>query len=108
MTLKLPDPIGPYFAAANLDDPDQVAAGFAPDALVHDEDHDIEGRDAIRAWAAESRAKYQFTATPTAIETQGDETVVTARLVGTFPGSPVDLRYRFRLAAGQIARLEIG
>ena len=108
MTLTLPDPIGPYFAAANRDDPDGVAAGFAQDALVHDEGHDINGRDTIRAWAAESRAKYQFTATPTAIAVTAEEIVVTAHLVGAFPGSPVDLRYRFQVADGLINRLEIG
>jgi len=108
MTLQLPDPIRTYFSSANFDDPDQVAAAFAPDALVHDESRDFEGRDAIRAWAADSRAEYEFAATPTAVETHGEETVVTAHLVGTFPGSPIDLRYRFRLSDGHITRLEIG
>ena len=32
---------------------------------------------------------------------------VTARVTGDFPGSPVDLRYRFRLEGAAIARLEI-
>ena len=32
---------------------------------------------------------------------------VTARVTGDFPGSPVDLRYRFTLEGATIARLEI-
>jgi len=34
-------------------------------------------------------------------------TVVTSRLTGNFPGSPVDLRYFFRLEGDKIASLEI-
>ena len=36
-----------------------------------------------------------------------DETIVTGRVAGNFPGSPVDLRYTFILAGEKIARLEI-
>jgi hypothetical protein len=32
---------------------------------------------------------------------------VTGRVTGNFPGSPVDLRYRFRLDHGLVASLEI-
>ena len=34
-------------------------------------------------------------------------TVVTSRLNGNFPGSPVNLRFFFRLERGKIALLEI-
>ena len=37
----------------------------------------------------------------------GDLTVITSRLTGDFPGSPVDLRFFFRLERGKIASLEI-
>jgi hypothetical protein len=33
--------------------------------------------------------------------------IVTSRLTGNFPGSPVDLRFFFRLERGKIAALEI-
>jgi hypothetical protein len=33
--------------------------------------------------------------------------VVRSRVTGNFPGSPVNLRYRFRLERGLIASLEI-
>jgi hypothetical protein len=36
-----------------------------------------------------------------------DGTVVTAHLTGDFPGNPVDLRYRFKLAGPEIIALEI-
>jgi ketosteroid isomerase-like protein len=108
MTVQLPDPLSVYFAAANTDDADRVAACFTEDALVHDEGRDIRGREAIRAWAADARRKYAFHAEVMAAEEAADRTVVTAHLTGDFPGNPVDLRYRFKLVGRQIAALEIG
>ncbi|PYM74471.1 MAG: hypothetical protein DME10_06420 [Candidatus Rokuibacteriota bacterium] len=35
------------------------------------------------------------------------KTIVTGRVSGNFPNSPVELRYAFTLAGGKIARLEI-
>jgi hypothetical protein len=32
---------------------------------------------------------------------------VNSRVTGDFPGSPIELRYRFTLAGDEIARLEI-
>ena len=42
------------------------------------------------------------------MEAEADRTVVTAHLTGDFPGNPVDLHYRFKVAGGEIAALEIG
>jgi len=41
------------------------------------------------------------------MERKGDVTIVTSRVIGSLPGSPVDLRYAFRLEPGGIAALEI-
>lgn len=108
MTVPLPPVLAEYFAAANTDDPDRVAACFAQDALVHDEGGDYRGRGAIRSWAEEVRRKYRFHAEAIAVEETADRTIVTAHLTGNFPGNPVDLPYRFTLAGGLIAALEIG
>ena len=108
MTVQLPKTIAEYFAAANSDDADRVATCFAEDAVVHDEGRDIRGRGAIRIWAEEVRRQYRFHAEATRVEEVTDRTVVTAHLTGDFPGNPVDLRYRFKLAGAEIATLEIG
>jgi len=43
-----------------------------------------------------------------AVDANAGRTIVTCHLEGTFPGSPVDLDYRFDLdSAGRIERLEI-
>ena len=72
-----------------------------------DEQRTHHGRAAIARWKAEATAQYQYTSEPLSLETSGQNTVVTARLTGTFPGSPVTLRYRFTLRDDTIARLEI-
>ena len=108
MSLKLPRPLAEYFAAANSADADRVAACFAENAVVRDEGRDVHGRGAIRAWAEETRRKYRYHAEPMKVEETADRTVVTAHLTGNFPGNPVDLGYRFKLAGTEIAALEIG
>ena len=108
MTMTLPKPVAEYFAAANADDAERVAACFAEEAVVHDEGGDFRGRSAIHAWAAEVRRKYHFHAEPIAVEETADRTIVTAHLTGDFPGNPIDLRYHFKLAASRIVALQIG
>ena len=68
VTVKLPKSLTEYFAAANTDDADRVAACFAEDAVVRDEGRDIHGRRAIRAWAEETRRKYRFHAEVKSVE----------------------------------------
>ncbi|MBI5131864.1 MAG: nuclear transport factor 2 family protein [Rhodopseudomonas palustris] len=104
MPLDLPPPIANYFAA---DRSHSVAALFVPDAVVRDEGHSYVGIAAIARWIDDSAAKYDFTSRPVAAETVDGATVVTCHVTGNFPGSPVDLRYRFRLDGDRIASLEI-
>ncbi|MGP9810342.1 nuclear transport factor 2 family protein [Rhodopseudomonas sp. NSM] len=106
MQRDLPLPIAAYFAihgrsSAGLDDL------FAQDAVVKDEGHSYQGIAAIARWMDESSAKYDFTTRPVATETVDGATVVTCHVTGNFPGSPVDLRYRFQIDRDKIASLEI-
>ena len=107
MTIEFPVAIAGYFAADRSEDANAVSRHFTQDAVVRDESHTYAGRDAIRQWKIESSAKYNYTVEPLAIAEEAGLTVVTARLAGDFPGSPVNLRYRFALEGEQIAGLEI-
>ena len=104
--MQLPKPIAKYFAA-DQGQPDAVAECFTEDAVVVDESQTYTGRDAIRRWKEAATARYKYTSRPFAFEKQGEKTVVTSRLTGDFPGSPVDLRYAFELDRGRIASLKI-
>jgi ketosteroid isomerase-like protein len=107
MDIRLPGPIEAYFEADGNRNADTVAECFSEDAVVKDEKNVHAGRTAIRRWKAEASTKYSYTVEPFAIEVEGNRTVVTGHVVGNFPGSPVDLRYFFRLTGEKIAELEI-
>jgi hypothetical protein len=107
MTITLPEPIAAYVAADNAGDDTALAACFATDAEVRDEGRTIRGVDAILAWKAESKRKYQYTVEPLAVAEAEGGAVLTGRVSGQFPGSPVDLRYVFGLKGNRIASLEI-
>jgi ketosteroid isomerase-like protein len=102
-----PDVISRYFEAVDSKDPDRMAACFAEDAVVHDENETIQGRAAIRQWRVDTAEKYQYTATVTGSDQDGAAYLVRAHIVGTFPGAEADLTYRFGLRDGLIDDLSI-
>jgi hypothetical protein len=104
----LQPPISTYFEARNAHDGPSTAALFSDDGRVHDERNDHRGREAIQAWAEETSAKYRMTQTPRAAREEGGATVVTAEIAGTFPGSPIELEFRFVVEGPRIRKLKIG
>lgn len=106
MPINLPKPIDRYFAA-DTGDSDAVARCFTDNAIVKDENHTYNGLVAIKQWKTESSKKYTYTSEPFACAEEDGKTIVTSRLTGNFPGSPVDLRFFFGLEGEKIAFLEI-
>ena len=104
---NLAQPVADYIAAANAQDIDAVAACFTSSAVVHDENRERRGIAAIREWAVEVREKYRPTVEVLGVAERDGRTIVTGRISGNFPGSPVDLRYSFSVTGGRIACLEI-
>jgi hypothetical protein len=107
MSVDLARPIAIYIAAENRGDAEALAQCFAEDAVVRDEGRTIEGLAAIKQWKAETRKKYQHAIEPLASAQKGDKVIVTNRLTGNFPGSPIDLEFVFTLDGDKIASLEI-
>ena len=106
MSIYLPQPSEAYFAA-DRSDSDAFARCFTDNAVVKDEGHTYNGLAAIKQWKADSSKKYTYTSAPFACEEKDGKTIVTSRLTGDFPGSPVDLRFFFALEGEKIAFLEI-
>jgi hypothetical protein len=104
--LNLPEPIAAYFEADQRDG-EAVARCFTQQAVVKDEGQTHCGLEAIKAWKTAASAKYAYTSAPFSVEQKDGRYIVTSRLTGNFPGSPLDLRYLFRLERGKIAHLEI-
>jgi ketosteroid isomerase-like protein len=107
MISNLPKPIAIYIAAENRGDTEALAQCFAEDAVVRDEGQTIEGLAAIKQWTAKTRKKYQHTIEPLASAQQDGKTIVTNRLTGNFPGSPIELEFVFTLDGNKIAALDI-
>jgi ketosteroid isomerase-like protein len=107
MSLDLPTPISNYFEAVNVQDVDAILSVFGDEASVRDEGQEMIGRAAIREWIDDTTRKYRVTLTPIGVHQADERTIVTAQVSGTFPGSPVELRYRFTISGEKIARLEV-
>ena len=98
-----------YLDGSNAHDAVACVACFAPDAVVMDEGRERRGTEDIRAWKEEVIAKYHALVDVIGVtaDDKARRFVVTGRVSGNFPGSPVDLRYGFTLDGEKIARLEI-
>ena len=107
MTIELPKGIEAYFEADRSGSPDAVAAAFTENGIVKDQGKTYRGRDAIRGWMAEETQKYSYTVEPFHIGSENGKTQVTAHVAGTFPGSPIDLKFSFVIADDKVAELEV-
>src|SRR5256885_726675 len=97
MSIDLPKPVAAYIAAENEHDLEALARCFAEHAVIRDEGRAIEGLAAIKQWAAETNKKYQHTIEPLKCVQKDSKTVITNRLAGTFPGSPITLQFTFAI-----------
>jgi hypothetical protein len=107
MDIALPAPIDIYFASENAHDPSALNRCFAADAIVRDEGRTIKGIAAIKAWRIETAEKYRHTVEPSAVSRRDGKVVVTGRVSGNFPGSPITLDHIFEIDGGKIVSLEI-
>jgi hypothetical protein len=108
MSVNMPPPITHYISAANRNATQSVKDYFAMDAIVRDEGKTLHGIEAIQQWMTDTHARYHHTMEPLSVRTEGEAIIVTNRLTGTFPGSPIEVPFRFVLSGSKIAKLEIG
>jgi hypothetical protein len=108
MPTRLPSVIQSYLDAATAPNYDALVACFTHDAIVVDDGRAYRGHAQIRAWRESLAAAFDYTVEVIEVVSSGPSSyVVTARVAGAFPGSPVDLRYQFTVVDGLISRLEI-
>lgn len=103
MSFELPAPLPQYFAAG-----DRIASAplFAPDAVVLDEGHVHRGSEEIAAWLGSVERRYQPRYELIDASRDGARTVVTFKVSGTFPGSPVTLQQALVTDGDKIVSLE--
>jgi len=104
---NLPKPIALYITAENSGDVNLFDQCFADEAIVRDENETHTGLTAIKKWKAETKKKYQHTIEPLKFLEKDNQAIVTNRLAGNFPGSPIELEFAFTLNRDKIVLLEI-
>jgi hypothetical protein len=104
--LNLPEPIAAYFEADRRD-AHSVARCFTNQGVVTDEGRTHVGPAAIESWKTAASARFSYATRPVALEKADHKYIVTTRVTGNFPGSPLDLRFIFALERGRVASLEI-
>jgi hypothetical protein len=107
VTTNLPTPIALYVTAENSGDTAGLSQCFTENAVVRDEAQTIQGLGAIIQWRTETRKKYQHAIEPLSSVQKDGKTIVTNRLTGNFPGSPIELEFVFSLDGDKIVSLEI-
>lgn len=80
---------------------------FSETAIVFDEGGVYTGREAIQQWFEKANEKYRTVMAPLTFTTTGSQCVLTARISGTFAGSPIVLNYTFEIDNDLIQTLKI-
>lgn len=100
--------IAAYIAATNTGDISAIAQCFADDANVFDEGQHQVGPAAIARWMEDTGRRYQPRVEVINVQQRTGKVLVSNRVSGNFPASPLELRYTFRLnQQGKISRLDI-
>ena len=99
--------ISNYFVAANKHDVAGMLASFAEGASVLDEGRERNGLTEIEQWMKETLVNTDIKMELLSVRENATGTDVISRLTGTFPGSPADLRFAFKLTGEKISELEI-
>ncbi|SFA93656.1 Ketosteroid isomerase homolog [Pseudomonas sp. NFIX10] len=100
--------IAGYIAAANARDSSAVTRFFTEDANVFDEGQHRVGTQAIAQWMEDTAQRFQPRVEVLNVQQRTGKVLVQNLISGTFPGSPLELRYTFRLdEQGKISRLDI-
>jgi SnoaL-like domain len=107
MSIQLPPAVDRYVRIENSGDLDGLSECFTADAVVRDEKRERRGIAAILEWKEETEIKYQPVVDVIDVTEAAERTIVTCKVSGRFPGSPVELKYAFTLSGEKIARLEI-
>lgn len=100
--------LAPAIAAYIAGNTSAVSQCFAEDANVFDEGEHQVGTAAIARWMEDTGRRYQPRVEVLNVQQRTGKVLVNNVVHGKFPGSPLELRYTFRLnEQGKISRLDI-
>jgi hypothetical protein len=105
--MKLPAVITELVTAQNSQNSAAYADCFTTDAIVFDEGHNHQGKEEIKTWIESSTEKYQTVMEPLEYSESNNKGVLSAKISGTFEGSPLVLKYNLEFADKLIRSLKI-
>lgn len=105
--MNLPKVVTDLIKAQNEFDAVTYANLFSETAVVFDEGKTHNGRLEIEQWIDHSNKNYQSIMKPLEYTENGTKSVLYAECSGTFPGSPITLKFHFDIVDGQIQHLKV-
>jgi len=105
--MNLPKVIADLVDAQNSFDSIAYVNCFSETAVVFDEGKTHNGRLEIQHWIEESNEKYRSVMKPLEYTEDGISSVLSAECSGTFPGSPIKLKFHFDIIDEQIQHLKV-
>lgn len=105
--MELPELIARFVATQNNYDTKAYTECFTNTAIVHDEGKTHTGKDEIQAWIEDANERYKSVMKPLQYDESDSKGVLTAEVSGTFPGSPIVLKFNFGLKDGLIDSLKV-
>ncbi|WP_339877483.1 nuclear transport factor 2 family protein [uncultured Algoriphagus sp.] len=105
--MNLPKVVSDLIKAQNEFDAVAFAQLFSESAVVFDEGKTHQGRLEIERWIDHSNKNYQSVMKPLEHTEVGTTSILTAECSGTFPGSPITLKFHIDIVDGQIQQLKV-
>ena len=105
--MKLPKVIAEFIAAQDKYDSKAFAESFTDYATVHDEGKTYNGKKEITQWNEMTNTKYKTKYEPLEVRINGARIILTAKISGTFPGSPAIIKFYFETKLDKIISLQI-
>jgi len=103
--MNLPNIISELVQTQNNFDSHAYANCFTETATVFDEGKTHNGKTEIENWIATANSEYKAVMKP--IDYNEKENILSAEISGSFPGSPLVLKYHFEWNDGLIQSLKI-
>jgi hypothetical protein len=105
--MKLPKVVEDLVQAQNNFDNVAFAACFSETGEMIEEGKPYKGRVAIQHLIAETNEKYRSVMKPLEYTENVTSSVLSAEVSGTFPGSPLVLKFHFDIIDGKIQYLKV-
>ena len=105
--MELPQLVAQFVKTQNTYDSKAYTECFTETAIVHDEGKTHTGKKEIQAWIEDANERYRSVMKPLQYDESGSNGVLTAQVSGTFPGTPIVLKFHLGLKDGLIHSLNV-